>query len=75
MEETAEDAGYDSDGERQDRIIQWLVGVESSCEEHPPEPKIVDTGPTQTDTAIHIVYEGQKADQPINLSQVQTNRK
>ncbi|XP_064653018.1 serine/arginine-rich splicing factor 11-like [Lineus longissimus] len=75
MDETGDDAGYDSDEGRQDRIIQWLIGVETSCEERPPEPTIVDTGPLQTDTAIHIVYESQKSQQPINLSQLQLNGK
>lgn len=55
-ETTAADEDEDDAFER-DRIIQWLIGVESSAEEPPLQPDIEDD-PPQTDTAIHIVYEG-----------------
>ena len=52
--------GYDSDGDsdsiKERRILDWLVGVEDA--ERPPSPCIDDDAPAQTDTAIHIVYEG-----------------
>lgn len=42
---------------RNERIIQWLIGVETSAEKPPSPAPVVEDGPTQTDTAIHIVYE------------------
>ena len=50
--------GSDSDSEKNDRIIQWLIGVDSAAAEEPPLQAIPDEEPVQTDTAIHIVYDG-----------------
>ena len=47
------------EGEREQRIIDWLIGVESERPERPPSPSIIDDEPTQTDTAIHIIYDGE----------------
>lgn len=46
-----------SDGEKNDRIVEWLIGVESA--EPPPTPEISEEEPSQTDTAIHVVYNGE----------------
>lgn len=46
----------ESDSELNGRIMDWLVGVEQAVA--PPNPTITDEEPCQTDTAIHIVYEG-----------------
>ena len=45
----------DSDKDKHNRIMEWLIGVEY-CAEPPETPEIDDTEPVQTDTAIHIVY-------------------
>lgn len=45
--------------EREQRIIDWLIGVENEEAERPPTPCIVEEEPAQTDTAIHIVYDGE----------------
>ena len=53
--------GEDSDNEteRLERIFEWLRGVEFSSAEHPQEPEIeYAEEPPQTDTAIHVVYQG-----------------
>ncbi|XP_013397934.1 uncharacterized protein LOC106164536 [Lingula anatina] len=55
-DDSAQGDSAGEDGEQDERIIQWLLGVESA--EHPPEPVIIDEEPSQTDTAIHIVYQG-----------------
>ena len=51
------DTNYARDTEQ--RIISWLIGVEDSEPEEPSAPffEYVDL-PPQTDTAIHIVYQG-----------------
>lgn len=48
--------GEESGEETQDRIRQWILGVEDA--EEPPMPHIEDESPKQTDTAIHVVYTG-----------------
>jgi len=40
------------------RIEEWLEQMEGLVFEAPPTPEIDDDSPLQTDTAIHIVYEG-----------------
>lgn len=54
-----EDTGYDTDDEKEHRIVQWLIGVEncSSDTEQPPDIQEISTN-EKRDTAIHIVYEG-----------------
>ncbi|XP_074656513.1 uncharacterized protein LOC141909792 [Tubulanus polymorphus] len=56
------DVCIDSDDEREERIIQWLLGIEEGgFEIVAPEilPEDFDEPvPRQTDTAIHIVYDG-----------------
>ena len=47
---------YDSDNERDARIMKWLIGVDQSAE-IPPTPDFSEEEPAQTDTAIHIVYQ------------------
>lgn len=44
--------------ERNERICEWLLGLNYSDQERPPSPVIVEETPMQTDTAIHIVYNG-----------------
>lgn len=46
--------------ERHERILDWLVGVanEGGAERPATPPLIADMPPPQTDTAIHIVYDG-----------------
>ncbi|KAF6025103.1 hypothetical protein EB796_016582 [Bugula neritina] len=51
------DAGYDTDDEKDKRIVEWLIGLEESQIEQPPETTDLDTN-EKRDTAIHIVYEG-----------------
>lgn len=51
------DDSFDSNGEEpNDRIVQWLMGVEKA--DTPPESDDIDDAPIQTDTAIHVVYTG-----------------
>ena len=52
-----QDESNTSDGERNNRIVEWLIGVQSA--ERPPSPEILqEEEPPQTDTAIHVVYNG-----------------
>lgn len=44
--------------ERNERICEWLLGLNYSDQERPPSPVIIEETPMQTDTAIHIVYSG-----------------
>jgi hypothetical protein len=46
----------EEDSEMRRRIQEWLEGVDEA--EHPPVQDIEDEGPPQTDTAIHIVWDG-----------------
>ncbi len=48
----------ESDCEKDRRIREWLMGVESSDPDRPETPIINEEEPVQTDTAIHIVYNG-----------------
>lgn len=41
-----------------ERIVKWLSDVERNNAEPPLSPYIIDEGPQQSDTAIHVVYEG-----------------
>ena len=51
------DTGYDTDDEKEHRIVEWLIGVETSHTEQPPD--VADLNTTEKrDTAIHIVYNG-----------------
>jgi len=50
------DTGYDTDDEKEQRINDWIIGVEASQTEQPPDVKIVTEEPR--DNAIHIVYDG-----------------
>lgn len=40
------------------RIVSWIDDMDGIVFERPPSPLIDDDTPPQTDTAIHIVYEG-----------------
>lgn len=42
---------------KQERIIEWLLNVDGYAEP-PDSPIIFEDGPLQSDTAIHVVYEG-----------------
>ncbi len=42
--------------EKDQRIMDWLIGIENEAE-IPETPEILHEEPTQTDTAIHIVYD------------------
>jgi hypothetical protein len=54
-----DDSDSVEDSDMRQRIHNWLDGVEDAAAEHPPHQEdILDEGPPQTDTAIHIVYEG-----------------
>ncbi|KAH3897066.1 dual specificity protein kinase shkD-like [Dreissena polymorpha] len=60
-EETADDEELldsDSDTEKSQRVIQWIIGVNREAE--PPEEPLIDhvDEPPQRDTAIRIVYDG-----------------
>jgi hypothetical protein len=48
----------DSDGEKDQRVIEWIIGVSDVAE--PPEEQLIEhtDEPPQRDTAIRIVYEG-----------------
>ncbi|XP_069106817.1 uncharacterized protein [Argopecten irradians] len=47
----------DSDSNKDQYIINWIIGVQSEETEIPPEPEIeYHDVPPQTDTAVHIVY-------------------
>ncbi|XP_033726876.1 uncharacterized protein LOC117316422 [Pecten maximus] len=47
----------DSDSNKDQYIINWIIGVQSEEREIPPEPEIeYHDVPPQTDTAVHIVY-------------------
>ena len=47
----------DVDLEKQDMILKWLTGVDEA--ERPPSPEFIHHGsPEQSDTAIHVVYDG-----------------
>ena len=48
---------YDSDDQKEQMIVNWLIGVETSQTEQPPEVSEIATN-EKRDTAIHIVYEG-----------------
>ena len=52
---TVQEDSAESEEERE-RIVQWLVGVERA--DTPPMQEIIDDEPVQTDTAIHVVYNG-----------------
>ncbi|OWF54272.1 uncharacterized protein LOC110445365 [Mizuhopecten yessoensis] len=48
----------DSDSNKDQYIINWIIGVQSEETEIPPEPEIeYHDVPPQTDTAVHIVHE------------------
>ena len=48
-----------SDSDKDQMIITWLIGVDTEDPEEPPEPFIeYPDEPPQTDTAVHIVYDG-----------------
>lgn len=49
------DTGYDTDDEKEHRIVEWLIGVETSQTDQPPEVADLATN-EKRDTAIHIVY-------------------
>lgn len=49
-----------SDDEKEERIIQWLLGVQVLAEPPPIMPDLDHPEPQQTDTAIHVVYDGDK---------------
>jgi len=51
------DTGYDSDEEKTTMIVKWIMEVETSATESPPEVSVPDTT-EKRDTAIHIIYEG-----------------
>lgn len=56
VEENGDDSDEDVD---RDRIVQWLIGVEEA--DRPPSPEAFEEeSPSQTDTAIHVVYNGDK---------------
>ena len=48
----------DSDTEKDSRVIEWIIGVNSVAE--PPEEQVIEYAdePPQRDTAIRIVYDG-----------------
>lgn len=46
----------DSDDEKEDRIVAWLLGVEDA--DAVTDQVVVEEAPRQTDTAIHVVYQG-----------------
>ena len=48
----------DIDVEKQDMILQWLIGVDDLAERPLSPDCIHHCGPEQSDTAIHIVYDG-----------------
>ena len=48
----------DFDVEKQDMILQWLIGVDDLAERPLSPDCIHHCGPEQSDTAIHIVYDG-----------------
>ena len=52
------DDSFDSSGggDSKDRIVQWLLGVEKA--DTPPPSDDINDDPVQTDTAIHVVYNG-----------------
>lgn len=51
--------GDHDDDEKEQRIIEWLIGVREADSSRPPTPVTpIDSEPPQTDTAIHIVYNG-----------------
>ncbi|ELU01948.1 hypothetical protein CAPTEDRAFT_204287 [Capitella teleta] len=59
-DDSAEDEEDDEgNGPTKQRIIKWLIGVEGNAERPQSPLPVVDEGPAQTDTAIHIVYEEQ----------------
>lgn len=47
----------DPEIDKSQRIMQWLIGVDSDAEEPPEQDIDDDVEPPQTDTAVHIVYE------------------
>lgn len=48
----------DTESEKGNYILNWLIGVENEDAEVPPEPDIdYADEPPQTDTAVHVVYE------------------
>ncbi len=47
---------FDDASEKDRRIMDWLLGIENEAE-IPETPEILHEEPTQTDTAIHIVYD------------------
>lgn len=51
------DTGYDTDDEKDHRISEWLMGVQTSQTEQPPDAGDISTN-EKRDTAIHIVYNG-----------------
>lgn len=51
------DTGYDTDEEKEQRIVEWLIGVETSQKDEPPDVPRLTTN-EKRDTAIHIIYEG-----------------
>lgn len=56
MTETEED---EEDRMRRERIITWLLELKRETVERPLTPvDIEDEPPEQTDTALHIVYNG-----------------
>ena len=41
-----------------ERIIDWLLQLDGELVERPISPLIIDDGPLQSDTALHVVYDG-----------------
>ena len=57
--EDDEDDGDDEDDEmKRQRIEDWLQHLETVVLDRPPSPVIDEDVPPQSDTAIHIVYDG-----------------
>lgn len=60
-DESADKDGFydsDTDSEKDQRVLQWVIGV-TEIAEPPEEPLIEHTDePPQRDTAIRIVYDG-----------------
>ena len=46
----------DADDGFKERIHKWMLGVDSAEAEVPEEPEIQEESPSQTDTAIHVIY-------------------
>ena len=58
QQEEEEEEDDDDDVMKRQMIQDWLQRLETVVLERPPTPVIDDDVPLQTDTAIHIVYDG-----------------